>query len=319
MGGHPDRRWGRALACLVVVLLPAGCQAGAAVSRPPGRVPAGTVTPPPPPSPTPTPSPQEGPGPPFLDAATPGAAPAVPAPPASVSVPSRPWWLGTRPLALNPDGTGVVGDTPAELRDRRLPPGAPLPVPDGEVFTATIERVPDEIAARSTWNPSCPVPLDELRYVRLPYWGFDDRPHGGELLVNARVAEDLVAVFRVLFESRFPIEDMRIVAGPDVTAPPTGDGNNTTAFVCRSAVGSSRWSEHAYGLAVDINPFHNPYVAGTSLIPELSGAYTDRSWRRPGMVVAGDEVTEAFALIGWGWGGEWNSSKDWMHFSATGR
>jgi len=328
-------RLARSLVSLAVLLvLVTSCQlpAGAPIAAPP-RAPD-----PPTPVASPSPSPaSEGRGAPFLDslpaqggpvpapdpappapAAAPAPAPSPEPPPASVSVPGRPWWLGTRPLPLRPDGLGVVGDTPPELRDRRLPPGAPLPVPGGEVFEATIERVPADILRRSTWSPGCPVAVEDLRYVRLPFWGFDDQPHGGELLVNASVAEDVVAVFRVLFETRFPIEDMRIVAGPDVVAPPTGDGNNTTAFTCRNATGGTRWSEHAYGLAIDINPFHNPYIRGDVLIPELSRAYTDREWLRPGMVAPGDEVTEAFALIGWGWGGNWRTSKDWMHFSATG-
>jgi len=89
--------------------------------------------------------------------------------------------------------------------------------------------------------------------------------------------------------------------------------------VCRPAVGSDNWSAHAYGLAIDVNPFHNPYLKGDLVIPELASAYTDREDVRPGMIVAGDVVTEAFADIGWSWGGNWNTLKDWMHFSTTGR
>jgi hypothetical protein len=259
--------------------------------------------------------------------ATPGPAPLSDAPgavgadrPRAARV-DRPAWLGSRALPERPDGYGRVGPTPPELVDRRLPPppGAPSALPTDTAFAATIAPVPDVVAARSTWTSACPVDLDELRYVTVTFWGFDQRAHTGELLVNDRVADDVAWAFEQLYEARFPIEEMRVVDAPELDAAPTGDGNNTTAFVCRPAVGQARWSDHAYGLAVDINPFHNPYVRGDLVLPELAAAYTDRSFRRPGMVLSDDVVTSAFAAIGWGWGGDWRSSRDWMHFSASGR
>jgi hypothetical protein len=233
---------------------------------------------------------------------------------------ARPGWLGTRPLPLRADGFGEVADTPAELQDRRLPPprGPALDPPRGEEFTSRVRPVPDDVAARSTWSPACPVALDDLRYVTVTFWGFDGTPHTGELLVHAGAAEDVLVVFGKLFEARFPIEEMRVVEPGELDAAPTGDGNNTTAFVCRPVRGSTSWSQHAYGLAVDVNPFHNPYLRGDLVLPELASAYVDRTWERPGMIRPGDAVTSAFTAIGWGWGGYWRSP-DWMHFSATGR
>jgi hypothetical protein len=150
--------------------------------------------------------------------------------------------------------------------------------------------------------------------------GFDDRTHTGELVVHGSVADDIVAVFSALHAARFPLEEVRVIAREELTAPATGDGNVTTAFVCRPAVGSTRWSEHASGLAVDINPFHNPYVRGDLVIPELAGAYVDRTVVRPGMVLPGGPVTVAFRSIGWTWGGDWTgAATDPMHFSRSGR
>jgi hypothetical protein len=231
----------------------------------------------------------------------------------------RPDWLGRRPLPLRPDGFGEVLPTPAELDPRHLvtPDGAPPP-PAG-AFVAAVGRVPDDVLARSTWVPQCPVARDDLRHVTLSFWGFDQRPHTGELLLHAEVAHDVVEVFRALFEARFPIEEMRITRADELHAPPTGDGNNTGAFVCRPVSGGSSWSQHASGRAVDVNPFHNPYVRGGLVVPELASTYVDRSHVRPGMIVPGGVVERAFDAIGWGWGGHWSSAKDWMHFSATGR
>jgi hypothetical protein len=232
---------------------------------------------------------------------------------------SRPGWLGMRELPRRGDGFGQAQPTPEELVDRRLPPPEHLPPPASDDFEATIVPVSDDVLERSTWSSSCPVGRDELRYVTVAFRGFDDRSHTGELLVHHSAAEELVDVFEALYEARFPIEEMRIVTPEELDAPPTGDGNNTTAFVCRPGVGGATWSEHAFGLAVDVNPFHNPYVRGDLVLPELAGAYLDRDDHRPGMIQPGDVVTESFASIGWGWGGTWRSSTDWMHFSANGR
>ncbi|MGZ5383806.1 MAG: M15 family metallopeptidase [Acidimicrobiia bacterium] len=231
---------------------------------------------------------------------------------------ARPDWLGTRLLPLRPDEFGEVLPTPPELVDRAFETPNVRPPPVGEEFEWTIQPVPDDVLMRSTWTPECPVTVEELAYVTVSHWGFDQKFHTGELLVNASVADDLVEVFRRLHEIRFPIEEMRVIRLEEIDAHPTGDWNDTTAFVCRPAVGSGSWSQHAYGTAVDVNPFHNPYQKGDLVLPELASVYLDRSDLRPGMIAAGDDVVQAFAAIGWGWGGNWNSLKDWMHFSLSG-
>jgi D-alanyl-D-alanine carboxypeptidase-like protein len=224
-------------------------------------------------------------------------------------------------LPLGPDGFGESRPTPAILRNRRLPTTDFLRRPESRRFAATIGPVPRSVVERSTWRPRCPVSLEQLSYLRMTFWGFDHRAHTGEMIVNASVDEQIVGVFRALYEARFPIEEMRVVTLEEQRAwrtAPTGDTNVTSSFECRPATLGSSWSEHAYGLAIDINPFHNPYLRGDLVAPELAGAYTNRDWRRRGMVLEGDVVTRAFDAIGWGWGGRWSSLKDWMHFSRSG-
>jgi hypothetical protein len=231
----------------------------------------------------------------------------------------RPVWLGTIPLPPAPaDGSPLP--TPAELVDRRLPPPpGGLPPPATEEYAVTIGPVPPEVVARSTWNPDCPVSLEELAYLTVVHWGFDDRVHTGELIVHTSAAEGMAEVFRRLHEVRFPIEELRVISMDDLTALSTGDGNVSSAFVCRKKVSGRSWSEHAYGLSVDLNPFHNPFVRGYMIVPGLAGVYLDRGNHRPGMIQPGDDVVTAFAAMGWQWGGDWTSAKDWMHFSANGR
>lgn len=244
-------------------------------------------------------------------------APAAAAP--TTPPPTRPDWLGTRVLPTGPDGAVAPQPTPPELDPRRLPTVDTLPPPADGAFHSSVGPVPPDVASRSTWEQACPVALEDLRYVTVSFWGFDDRAHTGELLVEAGSADGMTQVFQRLFEARYPVEEMRITSRPELDAPLTGDGNNTSAFVCRPTRGSTHWSQHAYGLAIDVNPFQNPYVNGERVLPELATSYLDRGNVRPGMILAGDPVVAAFAAIGWEWGGAWNSPTDTMHFSRDDR
>ncbi len=229
-----------------------------------------------------------------------------------------PAWLGTRPLPLRPDGYGEVLPTPPELVDRQFTLPGPLPDPPGAAFSSTISPVPADVLNRSTWHPGCPVAASALRYVTVSFWGFDHAAHTGELLVNAAAAANLVTVFHRLFDARFPIEQMRISSAAELHAAPTGDGNDTQAFVCRNAVGSTDASQHAFGLAIDVNPFQNPYHKGAQVLPELASNYLDRDRGDPGMITPDGVVRQAFGSIGWGWGGSWRTLHDYMHFSRNG-
>jgi hypothetical protein len=235
-----------------------------------------------------------------------------------------PWRVGAIPLPLRRDGFGMVMTTPPPLRDRRLPTVDRLPPPTSGRFEFTVRSGEQAIqAGMPAVHPECPVRLDDLAYLTVTFWGFDGRPHTGEIVIHRRVAKDIVGVFARLYDVRFPIEGMRIITAAEIAAPPTGDGNNTAAFTCRVSLGAQKrqkqWSAHAYGLAVDLNPFQNPYWHGSLVLPELAFAYTDRNWVRPGMIRPGDVVTRAFAEIGWTWGGTWQSRLDYMHFSESGK
>ena len=244
------------------------------------------------------------------------------APPAPVDPRyERPAWLGT-PLTELRGGSnyGVAQPTPPELQDRQLATVDIFPSPRGDEFHFTIGAVPAEVVTRSTWSPACPVTLADLRYVTMSFWGFDQRPHIGEMIVNEQIAEQTVEIFRELYEMRYPIEDMSVMPTEFWTNPPTGDDNITSSFECRAAVGGSGgWSNHAFGLAIDINPFHNVYRKGSLILPEYAEAYLDRTDVRSGMIVEGDPVVALFDEIGWGWGGRWSSADDPMHFSWNGR
>ena len=222
------------------------------------------------------------------------------------------------------NGFGEVRPTPPALRTRAFTLPDTVPPLPGDGFAARVRSPPPApVLARSTWQEGCPVAPADLAWLRVAFRGFDGERHSGELLVAASAAEDLRQVFRDLWRARFPLERVAITPRSALDAPPTGDGNDTAAFVCRPVTGGSSYSRHAYGLAIDVNPFQNPYLKGSGpdrvVLPELASAYLDRSRRAPGMVHADGPVVAAFARIGWEWGGGWRSLKDWQHFSADGR
>ena len=172
----------------------------------------------------------------------------------------------------------------------------------------------------SSWRPGCPVPLRDLRVVIAPHWGFDGRVHTGRLIVHRDVAREVAAVLRRLYAARFPLRRMVPVDAYGASDFRSIEADNTSAFNCRYVDGTTRWSEHAYGRAIDLNPIENPYVAsGGTTSHAASRPYLRRSPYRPGMAVEGGVVVRAFAAAGWSWGGRWTGARDYQHFSASGR
>ncbi len=177
---------------------------------------------------------------------------------------------------------------------------------------------------RFSHRAACPVPLGRLRHLTVSHVRFDGTTTTGELVVHADQAEAVMGVFRELYDAGWPVRRMRLVdeyKGDDTRSMAA---DNTSAYNCRAVAGTDRWSEHAYGRAIDLNPVENPYVTGSSFVPAEGARFTrlDRSAGADvprGVIRDDDVVVRAFARIGWGWGGHWSSSKDYQHFSATGR
>jgi hypothetical protein len=201
----------------------------------------------------------------------------------------------------------VIAATPATLPPYRAQV-APLNAAERRAMTPAV------------WRPGCPVALSDLRRVTLSYVGFDGRAHRGALVVNRTVAASVAQAFGELYAARFPIRRMRPIDAYGGSDERSLAADNTAAFNCRYAVasGPKRWSSHAYGLAIDVNPVENPYVLGSRVHPRAGRSYLDRSRVRPGMAVRGGLLVQAFASVGWAWGGRWTASPDYQHFSATG-
>jgi hypothetical protein len=219
------------------------------------------------------------------------------------------------PASSKPVTTAVSTTAPAPTTPATTAPTAAGPA----AFTASTSTV-TAADLPASWRPGCPVAPEGLRRLRLSYWDFDGQVRTGTMVVSGDVVDAVTAVFARLYEQRFPIRRMEpvdVYGGDDRASM---DADNTSAFNCRNAVASGppRWSVHAYGQAIDVNPVENPYLQGGEVQPAAGAAYVDRSRNRPGMAVSGGVLTQAFASVGWSWGGEWAGTPDYQHFSATG-
>ncbi len=211
-------------------------------------------------------------------------------------------------------GSPASDSGPASVRT----PDSPTAPAQPPGFVADIQPVTASDLGRS-WHQGCPVGAEQLRQIKMTYWGFDAQAHTGTLVVNHTLAADAVTVFRSLYERRFPIHRMKPVSayGGDDNVSMAND--NTSGFNCRDAVtgGPAKWSAHAYGEAIDVNTVENPYVLDGEVLPAAGRAYADRAPYRPGMAVPDGVLVKAFASVGWSWGGVW-SEPDYQHFSSGG-
>lgn len=185
------------------------------------------------------------------------------------------------------------------------------PTPAG----ATVHRVTAaELGA--SWRPDCPVEPGQLRRVDLDHIGFDGQTHRGELIVHEDLVPEVIAIFEQLYRFRFPIEKIRTVDHyPGAADELSMADNNTSAFNCRGIPGTDRWSWHAYGRAIDLNPLLNPYIdARGAFQPENAAPYLDRSRTDPGLLHNGDPAVRVFTDRGWRWGGHWRTPIDYQHF-----
>jgi len=202
----------------------------------------------------------------------------------------------------------------SDERHRRATGGVPF-------ADVTVEAVGPGTALplAASWRPGCPVDPGDLRAVRFPHFRPDGTRTRGVLVVHRDVVGDVTALVRAAHGTRFPLTQARPVDdfGGDDDASMAAD--NTSAFNCRTVAGSTTWSQHAYGRAVDVNPVRNPYVRGDRVEPPGGRAWTDRANVRPGMLVEGSAVVVTADRLGWGWGGRWSSGADHQHLSRNGR
>ncbi len=163
------------------------------------------------------------------------------------------------------------------------------------------------------------ISYDDLTYVHIWHYDFNGEPAEGELICNKAIAQDLVEIFYELYRNEYQIEKVRLIDEYDGDDTASMEDNNTSCFNYRVVEGSSSLSKHAYGLAIDINPYYNPYITyendGTQTVAPVSAeVYADRSLSFPYKIDDTDLCYKLFTQHGFIWGGDWNSVKDYQHF-----
>ena len=197
--------------------------------------------------------------------------------------------------------------TPAASPPASAPP-APTDPPTIDPVTAA------ELGA--SWRPGCPLGPEQLRRVGVDHIGFDGQTHRGQLIVHEELVSQAITIFEQLYQLRYPIEKIRTVDQyPAASDELQMEDNNSSAFRCRDIPGTGRWSWHAYGRAIDVNPLLNPYIGAPGAFqPKNAAAYLDRSRTDPGLLHSTDPAVHVFTDRGWQWGGYWRSPIDYMHF-----
>lgn len=191
--------------------------------------------------------------------------------------------------------------------------------PDEGTFTSS--PIPDEVFSRMSgvsFPADCTISREDLRYLRLSYHDFNGDTQLGELVCNKKVADDMVEIFRELYARGYQIDKMKLIDDYGGDDDLSCADDNTSCFNYRTVAGSTNLSKHAMGVAIDINPFYNPYVTypgGVERIsPPGSEPYADRSADFPHKIGPGDDAYELFKSHGFTWGGNWKTLKDYQHF-----
>ena len=188
----------------------------------------------------------------------------------------------------------------------------------------TVSEITPEIFARiqgKSYKDNCPIPLEDLRYLRVLHKDINDETHEGEMVCSVHIANDVLEIFKALYEAGYPIERVRLVDEYDADDETSMRDNNSSCFNFRFITHSTKISKHVLGLAVDINTLYNPYVKETKdgriLEPANAGEYVDRAKSFPYKIEKGDLCYRLFTERGFEWGGEWKSLKDYQHFEVS--
>lgn len=191
-------------------------------------------------------------------------------------------------------------------------------------FEATVKSINKYTKQRmiegKSWRKSCPVPIKDLRYIRVKHRNFYRSEKMGEIIVHKDVADEVVEIFRELYNIKYPIRQMRLVSDFRGSDWQSIEADNTSAFNCRKATGSKKWSKHSYGKAIDINPIENPYISRSGHISHRASliykkrVHKKNTYADKAVLVRGDEAIEIFKKNGWEWGGDWSGVKDYQHF-----
>lgn len=151
---------------------------------------------------------------------------------------------------------------------------------------------------------------DKLTLITVEYFSFDKKLHRGQILIHEDLAKDLIEIFEIIKQKKFPIEKAIPINYYNWSDEKSMRDNNTSGFNFRKIRGSVKLSAHALGRAIDINPKQNPHIADGKFFPPNS-SYDQNA---EGTITSDSFVVKEFKKRGWMWGGNWKRNKDYQHF-----
>jgi len=162
------------------------------------------------------------------------------------------------------------------------------------------------------------INYNELRYLKVKHYDFDNNIKDGELIVHYKVAQEVLEIFYILFENKYQIEKISLVENYNCIDELSMEDNNSSAFNYRFVENTNTLSWHAFGLAIDINPLYNPYITDNHIFPLNAKKYVDRSLNIKWYINKDDFCYKIFKKYGWLWGGDFIYNKDYQHFYKEG-
>lgn len=215
--------------------------------------------------------------------------------------------------AITPEHVGKFAPTKSASSDRTI-----------YAYGFYYEPLPDDIKKKITgvsFHENDNIAYDDLRYLNVLYVDFEGNTQKGEIICNKAIAQDLVEIFKELYDNEYQIDKIRLIDEYNGDDDLSCDDNNTSCFNYRVVGGTDSLSKHALGLAIDINPFQNPYITYPNGVERISPVgsepYADRGSGLPHMILEGDLCYNLFIEHGFTWGGHWKTLKDYQHFQKT--
>lgn len=156
--------------------------------------------------------------------------------------------------------------------------------------------------------------IDSLSLIDVIYYSFDGLRHQGQIIVEARLEDDIYEIFQLIEELKFPIGKVIPIVAYDWEDGDSMADNNSSAFNFRVIADTNKLSLHSFGRALDINPMQNPVIYPAGIIAPAGATYQPKN---DGTFTAKHPIVKEFIKRGWHWGGNFEQPKDYHHFEKT--
>ena len=184
-----------------------------------------------------------------------------------------------------------------------------------------VEKLTDNTLKRmmgKSYPEDCEVAIGDLRYLIIPHYDGKGAIKIGEIVCNKKVSDKFLYLFKELYKRKYPIERMELIDNYDGDDNRSMSANNTSSFNYRKIKGSDKLSQHAFGMAIDINPLYNPCVRGEHISPEAGMAYADRTKQEKYMLRRDDIVYRILHdKFGFTWGADFEKCIDYQHYELS--